>query len=303
MGSTLKSLWRDEDFLDVTIACDDDQINAHKVILSAASPFFHNILKRNPHSHPLLYLKGTAKKDMLALLDFIYSGEAHVLQEDLERFMALANSLQVKGLQGDIAGSEQVEGTFNKMEGIDKELEGQDGRSVKTGLQGDTACSEQVEGTFNKMEGIDNELEGQDERSVKNEDITKEDIQNIELEEESVTKNDIDNGVQTSKLTDYKSDTPVLGMKQTNQIPEALTPNTRDTSKRSEYDKEVYALLGRTPTGTWRCIECNFESKNKGHVKEHAERHIEGYSHECNQCDSIFSTKSGLGSHKYRFGH
>merc|ERR1712129_294008 len=267
MGSTLKSLWRDEDFLDVTIACDDDQINAHKVILSAASPFFHNILKRNPHSHPLLYLKGTAKKDMLALLDFIYSGEAYVLQEDLERFMALANSLQVKGLQGDIAGSEQVEGTFNK------------------------------------MEGIDNELEGQDERSVKNEDITKEDIQNIELEEESATKNDVDNGVQTSKLSDYKSDTPVLGKKHTNQIPEALTPNTRDTSKRSEYDKEVYALLGRTPTGTWRCIECNFESKNKGHVKEHAERHIEGYSHECNQCDSIFSTKSGLGSHKYRFGH
>merc|ERR1712204_121919 len=64
----LKSLWRDEDFLDVTIACDDDQINAHKVILSAASPFFHNILKRNPHSHPLLYLRGTVKKDMLALL-------------------------------------------------------------------------------------------------------------------------------------------------------------------------------------------------------------------------------------------
>ena len=75
--STLKSLWKNEDFLDVTIACDDDQIDAHKVILSAASPFFQKILKRNPHSHPLIYLRGTAKKDVQSLLDFIYSGETH----------------------------------------------------------------------------------------------------------------------------------------------------------------------------------------------------------------------------------
>ena len=102
--STLKSLWENEDFLDVTIACDDDQINAHKVILSAASPFFENILKRNPHSHPLLYLRGTKKKDILSLLDFIYSGETQVPQEGLEDFMALANSLQVKGLVGETMG-------------------------------------------------------------------------------------------------------------------------------------------------------------------------------------------------------
>jgi hypothetical protein len=72
--STLKSLWENEDFLDLTIACDDDQISVHKVILSAASPFFLTILKRNPHSHPLLYLRGTKKKDIMSLLDFIYSG-------------------------------------------------------------------------------------------------------------------------------------------------------------------------------------------------------------------------------------
>ena len=57
--SALNSLWKNENFLDVTIACDDDQIDAHKVILSASSPFFQNILNRNPHSHPLLYPSGT----------------------------------------------------------------------------------------------------------------------------------------------------------------------------------------------------------------------------------------------------
>ena len=55
-----KSLWENDDFLDVTLVCDDDdQIGAHKVILSAASTFFKNIFKRNQHSHPLLYLRGS----------------------------------------------------------------------------------------------------------------------------------------------------------------------------------------------------------------------------------------------------
>merc|ERR1712086_725714 len=96
--SSLKHLWDDQEFLDVTIACDDDQIDAHKVILSAASPFFRTLLKRNPHSHPLLYLRGTTKKQVQALLEFIYSGESQVEEVELKGFIALANSLQVKGL-------------------------------------------------------------------------------------------------------------------------------------------------------------------------------------------------------------
>ena len=42
----------------ITLACDDSQLQAHKVILSACSLFFRKILKQNPHQHPLLYLKG-----------------------------------------------------------------------------------------------------------------------------------------------------------------------------------------------------------------------------------------------------
>ena len=96
--TNLNSLWESGEFLDVTIACDDDQIRAHKVILSAASPFFRKLLLQNPHNHPLLYLRGTAKKDVLALLQFIYSGETQIIKEDLETFMDLANSLQIQGL-------------------------------------------------------------------------------------------------------------------------------------------------------------------------------------------------------------
>jgi len=53
----LRALREDKDFFDVTLACEDAQIPAHKVVLSACSPFFKNIFRRNQHPHPLLYLK------------------------------------------------------------------------------------------------------------------------------------------------------------------------------------------------------------------------------------------------------
>ena len=61
----------DKDLFDVTLACDDNQLQAHKVILSACSPFFRSILKKNPHQHPLLYLKGVKYEDVVAVLNLV----------------------------------------------------------------------------------------------------------------------------------------------------------------------------------------------------------------------------------------
>ena len=58
ISSALKDLKDDEDLQNVTLVAGDSQVQAHKLILSACSPFFRTILKRNKHSHPLLYLKG-----------------------------------------------------------------------------------------------------------------------------------------------------------------------------------------------------------------------------------------------------
>jgi len=93
-----RELREEKDFFDVTLACDDSQIQAHKVILSACSPFFRNVLRRNPHQHPLLYLKGVKYKELLCVLNFMYQGEVNVAQEELNSFLAVAEDLRVKGL-------------------------------------------------------------------------------------------------------------------------------------------------------------------------------------------------------------
>jgi len=93
-----RELREEKDFFDVTLACDDSQVQAHKVILSACSPFFRSVLRRNPHQHPLLYLKGVKYKELLSVLNFMYMGEVNVAQEELNSFLSVAEDLRVKGL-------------------------------------------------------------------------------------------------------------------------------------------------------------------------------------------------------------
>ena len=59
VNTAFSSLRKDTDFIDVTLACEDGyQVDAHKIVLVASSPFFHNLLKRNKHAHPLIYMRG-----------------------------------------------------------------------------------------------------------------------------------------------------------------------------------------------------------------------------------------------------
>jgi hypothetical protein len=117
ISTAFRELRDDKDFFDVTLACDDEQIQAHKVILSACSPFFRSILRKNPHAHPLLYLKGVKFSDLQSVLNFMYHGEVNVAQEELNSFLAVAEELRVKGLtqnnQGGSSSSSTKKDSFS----------------------------------------------------------------------------------------------------------------------------------------------------------------------------------------------
>ena len=99
--SSFRELREDRDFTDVTLACGDgQQIEAHKVVLASSSPFFMELLKKNKHSHPIVYMRGLRSEDIVAIMDFLYLGEADVSQDNLDSFLALAEELKLKGLTG-----------------------------------------------------------------------------------------------------------------------------------------------------------------------------------------------------------
>ncbi|CAH1104871.1 unnamed protein product [Psylliodes chrysocephalus] len=96
--SSFRHLRDEEDFVDVTLACDGCSFTAHKVVLSACSPYFKRLLKANPCQHPIVILRDVQDKDMESLLRFMYNGEVHIGQERLTDFIKTAQMLQVRGL-------------------------------------------------------------------------------------------------------------------------------------------------------------------------------------------------------------
>jgi hypothetical protein len=89
---------RNKELFDCTLSVGDQKIQAHKIILSACSPFFRGVLRDNPHAHPLLYLKGVTYTDLNSVLNFMYHGEVNMAKEDITSFLAVAEDLKVKGL-------------------------------------------------------------------------------------------------------------------------------------------------------------------------------------------------------------
>ena len=98
-SDSYKDLLNNQTFVDVTLATEDDQqIKAHKVVLSASSPVLKSILEKHPHQHPLIYLSGINYDELRPIIDFMYVGKTQVSQDMLNTFMGAAAKFKVKGL-------------------------------------------------------------------------------------------------------------------------------------------------------------------------------------------------------------
>lgn len=94
-----KTLLKDDEFTDVTLALSDEkQVKGHKAILGASSSFFRKIFKQNAASNLVLYLKGIKAKDMNSIMEFMYLGQTSVNKADLNTFLESAEDLKIEGL-------------------------------------------------------------------------------------------------------------------------------------------------------------------------------------------------------------
>merc|ERR1719245_1190823 len=124
------SLRKDGRMFDVTLATEDgQQIQAHRIILSGGSKFFSDIFLNSHHSNILVYLKGIRIAQLENVIDFIYSGEAFITQEELKLFLEAGKELQVKGLQGELQGvqdNKAVEQRIHRYNDEDEKLSNKD---------------------------------------------------------------------------------------------------------------------------------------------------------------------------------
>lgn len=92
------ALLQTKSLVDVTLVCAETSIRAHKVVLSACSPFFQNVFAENPCKHPVIVLKDFPGWVVQAVVDFMYRGEISVPQKRLETLIQVGESLQIRGL-------------------------------------------------------------------------------------------------------------------------------------------------------------------------------------------------------------
>ena len=263
ISSAFRDLRSDDDFSDVTLACADGfQVSAHKVILASSSPFFMNIFKMNKTSHPFIYMRKMKSEDLVAIVDFLYYGEAEIDQERLDSFLAVAEELKVTGL------TTQRSATYDKDLPF-KETEDNIQKASSAELQPRMAkAAEVVEVVENESEDIVEILETDNEPEPLVE-TAEDEILNDEIAKEIKVKADeSDIGIQVRSMMDF-------------------------SENRVMSNKKPGSTMGRARV----CKVCGKEGA-MGSIMIHIENnHIAKVLSPCDVCGTISKSRNGLKQH------
>jgi len=316
-----RELREEKDFFDVTLACDDSQIQAHKVILSACSPFFRNVLRRNPHQHPLLYLKGVKYKELLSVLNFMYMGEVNVAQEELNSFLAVAEDLRVKGLTQNNSSSESSASKPKPEQPktiIPRPRDPPERDSVpppKRPRPTAPAPSSQAQ----SFQSFDQDDDIQEVVPVKSE---PRDPAPTPMAVHHTPQ--LDNPHSQYEVVQQQQATPTSMQQNTVALDESYADESYDYGQYEDgsYDdgsgmidpntgmpmqgagadgnkgleEKLWELI--TYTGeSWECLKCGKKAKTKQHIKYHAEIHVDGYCNFCPICGKSFKTSNTMKNH------
>jgi len=291
VSSAFREIREEKDFFDVTLACDDDsQIQAHKVIIAACSPFFRNVLRRNSHQHPLLYLKGVKYKELVSVLNFMYMGEVNVAQDDLNSFLAVAEDLRVKGLtQGSNNGGEKPKSEPTKPAPIRPPSEPAAKRPRPAPAPAPSSS----------FQSYDDDI--QEVVPVKSEPGTAATAQATHYEAAAGQEHQVALEEQYDESYDYGQ----YGEAGYDDGSGMIDPNTGMPIQAADGNKELEDLIkskiDRTSDGSYVCLDCGKFSKWKTNILEHIEgQHVETPGYNCNICSKFCKTKNALRSHRHR---
>jgi len=317
ISSAFKELRDDKDFFDVTLACDDEQIQAHKVILSACSPFFRNILRRNPHQHPLLYLKGVKYTDLQSVLNFMYHGEVNVAQEELNSFLAVAEDLRVKGLTQNQSGSQSNRKSNQPATPTtiapqpkahsrppDRDPAPPPAKRPFQHTAPQSNFSHHVDDDIQEVVPVKSEpketpvvlptpapqpvvqqMYTSTPQQVNTQALAPADDQLMGYQDDSYE----DYG-QYGEDTSYEEGG--MGMAQGNG-----NGNSKVWSSSEDVEQKIESMYGKQPDGGFACLTCGYFNRLKQNMQKHVETHIDTPGYLCNYCFKHFKTKNSLNTH------
>ena len=97
--STFQYFWENNNFTDVTLVTkDNEEIKAHKVILSNGSQLLKDMLLEKPDEN-IFNVDYVTYNELKPIIKFIYLGECEVVRSEWKSFLSVGRKLEVIGLQ------------------------------------------------------------------------------------------------------------------------------------------------------------------------------------------------------------
>lgn len=101
LASEMSKLLHKESMVDVTLKTDDgESFQAHRIVLSACSPFFQKILSPFDHDFQpiIISLPDVSSSDVKSILEFIYVGEIRLENVNITSVLKTAEDLKIEAL-------------------------------------------------------------------------------------------------------------------------------------------------------------------------------------------------------------
>ena len=223
---SFQRLRHEKDYSDVTLIGDDFQsLLAHKVVLASSSEYFKNVLhnSRN-HPNPVLCMEGLSKGDLTNVLDYIYNGELQIYQEDLDKFLTIAERLRLEGLTGQETYEDDKDDNFSS--------------------------------------------------------------------------NVTDSRAEVTTATNHHSESKQQQPKPFSRGPEnRMVVILSENLSNEELNERLDELFSFDTSGNYTCNFCSKSTKNKGHMREHVEIHVDGLQFPCNFCEKSYRSRPALRNH------
>ena len=283
----------ENDFHDVTLVSDDQRlVSAHKLVLSSCSGYFEKILKQNKHENLLLCLEGISYTDLQHVLDYIYLGEVQIHQEQMDRFIYVAQRLQLDGLllmnpEEYLQGKRQDEGVKSKQEDFfqrqDDGVKNNKHENIFETLKSEPILPHvnRVQQTFKSSKDNPKEQDLKTSFQItKTEHMLPPPVSDSTMEQQ-ISSSAEGNEVLFENRTQLRTDRV--------EIPEEHYKDGKLISK-EEFRSVLSEFYFRNNNRSYSCTVCHKVSDSQAHVREHVQTHLQGVNFPCPICKNNFRT-------------